>query len=99
MNLLLFVVLAFLVCKKSAAGNDAKKYLLPGNLRPIHYDLMINTYIENFDKERIESYKFDGQTAITLVAVQDNVKSIVLNIHDTLNITRAILNVEGKLLG
>ncbi|KAL0271454.1 UNVERIFIED_CONTAM: hypothetical protein PYX00_008543 [Menopon gallinae] len=95
MKLFVFAVLGLLSCRGAVANSEAEKYLLPGNIIPVHYDLRLNTYMEKFNSSDEKSFQFDGSVRITILTVQDQVKSIVMNI-DELNITSAVLSVNGS---
>lgn len=88
---LIFVMFPLQLSAK-VISDDAVRYLLPGNVIPVHYDLRLNTYIERFPEG---SYEYDGEIRVIMTAVEDNVKSVVINCHG-LNVTSAVLIPKGK---
>lgn len=61
---------------------DAKKYLLPGNVVPTHYSLTIYTHIENFRLGQEKTFQFEGYVNISILPVEDNVQEVIIHTYD-----------------
>lgn len=91
LGLLLLAAAAMGASNPRDLADDAEKFLLPGDISPVNYNLTLFTNIEKFQTGQESTFVFSGINEITVDVLYDNVTDVVLHTYDDVGIVSATI--------